>query len=86
MNNEIKDFDVKVLALNSGSLVLQLNSQVQGLYTISITDMSGRRVKTETIRLDAGSVTKSYQLPSGTYIWDVSNNKGEAILKKSVVR
>lgn len=85
-NNEIKDFDVKVLALNSGSLVLQLNSQVQGLYTISITDMSGRRVKTETIRLDAGSVTKSYQLPSGTYIWDVSNNKGEAILKKSVVR
>ena len=84
-NNDARDFEVKVLNLNNGNLVLQLSSQVQAVYTISITDMSGRRVKSETIRLDAGMVTKTYQLTSGTYIWDVSNNKGEAILKKSIV-
>ena len=63
---------------------LTISEVMNGTFDETI-PITGNVQPLKTIRLDAGMVTKTYQLTSGTYIWDVSNNKGEAILKKSIV-
>jgi acid phosphatase type 7 len=85
-NNNPRDFDVKVLSGNPGRLVLQVNTQTEAVYQVSIVDMSGKRIKSETISFTAGQTRKEYQLIPGVYIWEVRNNKGAAIMQKVVVQ
>jgi len=85
-NNNPRDFDVKVLSGNPGRLVLQLSSQAEAVYQVSIVDMSGKRIKSETISITAGQTRKEFQLIPGVYIWEVRNNKGAAIMQKVVVQ
>jgi hypothetical protein len=86
MNSEVKDFDVKVLSGNPGRLVLQISSQLQANYNINIVDMSGRIVKSDAVNIVAGSLRKEFYLATGTYMWEVRNTKGDAILQKVVVQ
>ncbi len=85
-NDRLKDFDVKTLSGFSGRLVLQVNSQVQAIYQVSIIDMGGRKVKSETIHLNTGSSRREYFLAPGVYIWEVKNDRGDSMLQKVIVQ
>jgi Calcineurin-like phosphoesterase/Purple acid Phosphatase, N-terminal domain len=85
-NNPKLNFDVKVLSGQAGKLVLQVNSQASGVYNLSIIDVAGRRVVNETVRISSGSITKSFNLNPGVYIWEVRNQKEDAISQKVIVQ
>ncbi len=85
-NNSIKEFDVKVLSGQSGKLVLQINSSVNAVYNLSIVDVTGRKLRSETIRASAGSINKEINLTAGVYIWVVRNEKDIVLSQKVIVQ
>lgn len=86
VNEKLKDFEVKTLSGYSNRLVLQISSQQQAVYAISIVDINGRRVKNETVNLSQGNTRREYTLVPGVYIWEVKNSRGDAMLQKVVVQ
>lgn len=86
VNDKLKDFEVKTLSGYSGRLVLQISSEIQAPYSISVTDVNGRKVKTETVNLPQGITRREYTLVPGVYIWEVKNSTGDAMFQKVVVQ
>lgn len=86
VNTKVKDFEVKQLTEKAGKLVLQINTRSQSGYSITIVDMSGRKVKSESINLSTGISRKEYALAPGAYVWEVKNEKGDALLQKVIVQ
>ncbi|MBW8683126.1 LamG-like jellyroll fold domain-containing protein [Chitinophaga rhizophila] len=62
-----------------GFLSLDINTSIPAVTTVTVTDMSGRRVYQKTTQLNQGSTREALNLtalPAGTYILDIINNKG----------
>ena len=85
-NISIKNFDVKALSGFTNKLVLQINSSVDGVYHLNIFDLSGKKLKDEVLKIDAGISTKEIDCKPGVYIWEVRNNNGDAIKQKVIVQ
>ena len=85
-NTSLKGFDVKTLSGYSDKLVLQINTSANGQYHLSVMDMTGRRLKDETLNLGAGTTRKEIELKPGIYIWEITNIKGDAMKQKVVVQ
>lgn len=81
-NNNINTVEVKTLSGYSGKLVLQINTELQGKYNIRVIDLAGREWINQPINIGRGTTTKEFTLSSGVYIWEVRNDKGEAMLQK----
>jgi len=85
-NTSLKEFEVKTISGYAGKLILQINSSVDGVYQLSIVDMTGRKIKNEVLGINAGISTKEIYLNPGVYIWEVRNSKGDAMLQKVIVK
>jgi hypothetical protein len=85
-NMLLKDFDVKTLSGTANRLVLQIQNSLTANFQLNVFDMSGRRVATENFRLQAGTIRKEISLNPGVYIWEIKNEKGDAMLQKVVVQ
>ncbi|HPG11562.1 MAG TPA: metallophosphoesterase [Chitinophagaceae bacterium] len=85
-NNDIRTFDVKAISGYSGKLVLQINTSEAGRYSIRVYDMGGRKWRDEFISISAGITRKEINLSPGMYIWEVKNDKSEAMLQKVLVQ
>lgn len=85
-NLHIRHFEVKVLSGYSGKLVLQINSEKQGRYNIRVIDMSGREWVNQPFQIGAGVTQKEFNLSPGVYIWEVRDDKGEALLQKTILQ
>ena len=72
-NNIGRTFDVKTLGSVNAKLVLQVSTGETGAFQLNIYDMSGKKVKGETWRLQAGMTQKEIQLVKGVYIWELRN-------------
>lgn len=86
VNAGLKDFDARTMAGNSNQLVIQITSQSQSQYQLSIFDVAGRKWKEEQLSLGAGIARKEYELKPGVYFWQVTNAKGDSMLQKVVIQ
>lgn len=85
-NRNINTFDVKVLSGYTGRLVLQITSETPGKYNVKVFDLAGRKWSDEQVNVAAGTSRKEVSLNAGVYIWEVRNEKGEALHEKVVVK
>jgi hypothetical protein len=85
-NNSGKEFEVKTVSVYNNKLVLQINSSVQGIYQLNVYDVSGRKWKNETLRLNPGTTQKEINLSKGVFIWEIRNEKGDAVLQKVIIQ
>ncbi len=85
-NLTLTEFDVKTLSGYPGLLVLQIRSSVDASYQLNVFDMSGRTIKSEKLNLTNGVSRKEIPLTTGAYIWEIRNEKGDAMLQKVVVQ
>jgi len=85
-NTSLSSFDVKVLSGYKGRLVLQINTEERGKYSVKVFDLSGRKWIEDHVNLVAGINHKEFSLNTGVYIWEVRNEKGETIHEKVIVK
>lgn len=85
-NTSLKGFDVKILSGYSDKLVLQINTSANGYYHLSVVDMTGRKLKDESLNLGTGIFRKEIELKPGIYIWEITNLKGDTMKQKVVVQ
>jgi acid phosphatase type 7 len=85
-NNTGRDFEAKTVSSYNNKLVLQINSSVQGLYQLNVYDVSGRKWKNETLHLNPGTTQKEINLSKGVFIWEIRNEKGDAVLQKVIIQ
>lgn len=78
--------DVKTISGFNGRLVLDIRTSSTGQYRIRVHDMAGRLYTDEHFSLAAASTRKSWKLPPGMYVWEITDGKGEAIMQKSYVQ
>ncbi len=85
-NTRLKDFDVRVISTDQHKLTLQITSAEGGQYQLGVFDMSGRKIKTETLKTGPGVSSREIGLKTGVYIWEVKNSKGDAMLQKVIIK
>ena len=81
-NGSVRGFEVKTVSTYNNTLALQINTTESNQYRLMVYDISGRKWKDEVLTLSPGTIRKEISLSPGMYVWEVRNEKGEAVQQK----
>ena len=81
-----KDFKSHILNNGNGQISVAMSSAKPAQINMRIVDMLGKEISTETIAVNNGGVVKNLNLQPGVYILVLTNETGEKITHKIIVK
>ena len=81
-----KDFKSHILNNGNGQISVAMSSVKPAQINMRVVDMQGKEISTETIAVNNGGVVKNLNLQPGVYILVLTNETGEKITHKIIVK
>lgn len=81
-----RSFNAGIINTGKETITLVLSAAKSGMVTVTVTDITGRKILNDQVTVTTGSVTKQYHLQSGVYVFSAVAANGDQLTNKILVR
>ncbi|MCW3115939.1 MAG: hypothetical protein JWM28_21 [Chitinophagaceae bacterium] len=86
INNKANSFVVNQVANDHGSLTLQIKTVQQENLQLKIIDLAGKEILVKKLVVLVGTNKKTIELRPGSYVWEVTNSRGDRVTKVTIIK